>query len=168
MLEHIWVIPFITFVSFWLILFFGKHLPFKGSEIGLLAVGAMYVLLVAEFVAVVQVLVYIGAIIVLFLFGVMLTRTQVGRDPDLDNSQRGPAVVVALFLLGVMSFALVDHFEDTELPDLTNDSQQAIEAARGTRAVADSIFSQFLVPFEVVSILLLAALVGAIVLARRD
>ena len=132
------------------------------------SVGAMYVLLVAEFVAVVQVLVYIGAIIVLFLFGVMLTRTQVGRDPDLDNDQRGPAVVVALFLLGVMSFALVDHFEDTELPDLTNDSQQAIEAARGTRAVADSIFSQYLVPFEVVSILLLAALVGAIVLARRD
>ena len=44
MLENIWVIPFITFVSFWLILFFGKRLPFKGSEIGLLAVGATLVL----------------------------------------------------------------------------------------------------------------------------
>ena len=44
MLENIWVIPFITFVSFWLILFFGKRLPFKGSEVGLLAVGATLVL----------------------------------------------------------------------------------------------------------------------------
>ena len=132
------------------------------------SVGALYVLLLAEFVAVVQILVYIGAIVVLFLFGVMLTRTAVGKDPTLDNDQRGISAVVALFLLGVMSFALVDHFEDTELPDLTGESQQAVVAARGTRAVADSIFSDFLVPFEVVSVLLLAALVGAIVLARRD
>ena len=132
------------------------------------SVGASYILLAAEFVAVVQVLVYIGAIVVLFLFGVMLTRAQIGHEQELDNDQRGIAVVTALFMLGVLSYVLIDFFQDDELPRLTGVSKTSLEATRGTGAVGDAIFSTYLVPFEVVSVLLLAALVGAIVLARRD
>ncbi len=119
---------------------------------------AQFILLASEFVAVVQVLVYIGAIVVLFLFGIMLTRAPIGQTGNLDNNQRAVAAVTALALLGTLGWMLWDAFEDTEV-------QTTIV---GTADVSDSIFSTFLVPFEVVSVLLLAALVGAIVIARKD
>ncbi len=134
----------------------------------LASVGALYVLLAAEFVAAVQILIYIGAIVVLFLFGIMLTRPNIGSDAGLDNDQRWIAGTTGLFLLGLLAFVLVDAFGDEQLPALEGVSREALTAERGTAAVGDAIFSTYLVPFEVVSVLLLAALVGAIVLARRD
>jgi NADH-quinone oxidoreductase subunit J len=131
------------------------------------SIAANFILLAAEFVAVTQILVYVGAIVVLFLFGVMLTRAKIGHEGELDGDQRGVGAVVALFLLGIIGYALVDFFGDDKLPEL-NESAATINATRGTGAVGDAIFSTYLVPFEVVSVLLLAALVGAIVLARRD
>jgi NADH-quinone oxidoreductase subunit J len=125
----------------------------------LAGVGATYFLLAAEFVGVVQILVYIGAIIVLFLFGIMLTRAPMGVMADIDNDSRWQAVLTALALLGVMTYALIDGFDDQELPG---------DTVQRTADVADSIFSTYLVPFEVVSVMLLAALMGAIVLARKD
>jgi NADH-quinone oxidoreductase subunit J len=131
------------------------------------SIAALFVLLAAEFVAITQILVYVGAIVVLFLFGIMLTRPTLGRSPDLDNDQRPAAAVTALFLLGVLAFALIDAFGDDELPEVGG-TAASVAVASGTRPVGDAIFSTYLVPFEVVSVLLLAALVGAIVLARRD
>ena len=131
------------------------------------SVGALYVLLFAEFVAVTQLLVYVGAVVVLFLFGIMLTRATLGREAGLDNDQRGIALVTSLFLVGILSYVLVDFFGDDKFTESTMTNAQ-LTAERGTRAVGDSIFSTYLVPFEAVSVLLLAALVGAIVLARRD
>jgi len=127
----------------------------------LAGVGAQFILLAAEFVAITQVLVYLGAIIVLFLFGIMLTRTQAGDARDADH--RGPVKIAALVLgaalLGLMSYALLDGFRDSEFGDMV---------VQRTAEVSDSIFSTYLLPFEVLSVLLLAALIGAIVLARRD
>ena len=133
----------------------------------LASVGAQYILLAAEFVAATQVLVYIGAIVVLFLFGVMLTRAKLGRDQDLTNRHWPAAAATALVLFGVMAYALIDefHWNDTKLPD---DPRIISVEGSNTATVSDSIFSTYLVPFEVVSVLLLAALVGAIVLARKD
>jgi NADH-quinone oxidoreductase subunit J len=125
----------------------------------LAGVAAQFILLAGEFVAVVQVLVYIGAIVVLFLFGIMLTRAPIGEDSDLDNDQRGVAAVVALFLLGVIGAVLADAFGKQEI---------GFGRIQRTADVGDSIFRDYIVPFEVVSVLLLAALVGAIVIARRD
>lgn len=126
---------------------------------------AQYILLAAEFVAITQVLVYIGAIIVLFLFGIMLTRATLGNSDDLDNNQKPLAIVIALGLLGVVGFALWDAFTDTRI-DLVG--KTTAELGQTTAQVSDSIFGPYLVPFEAVSVLLLAALIGAIVLARRD
>jgi len=116
-------------------------------------------------VAVTQVLVYIGAIMVLMLFGIMLTRARIGRDVNATNDHWFQGVITALLLVGVMAYALVDYYGDDKLP-----AERQINSVAGsnTATVSDSIFSQYLIPFEVVSVLLLAALVGAIVIARKD
>ena len=134
----------------------------------LAAVGAEYILLAAEFVAATQVLVYIGAIVVLFLFGVMLTRARIGVEQDLTH--RGAIVggiATSLLLFGVMAYALIDEYGWTRTK-LPADTRIATVASSNSATVSDSIFSTYLIPFEVVSVLLLAALVGAIVLARKD
>ncbi len=132
----------------------------------LAGMAAQYILLAAEFVAVTQVLVYIGAIMVLVLFGIMLTRAPIGKTPELDNNQRIPAAIVSLFLFGSLATLLIDAFGDDRF-DLNNSVASGAAGGNMVR-MSDSIFSQYLVAFEVVSILLLAALVGAIVVARRD
>jgi NADH-quinone oxidoreductase subunit J len=121
--------------------------------------GASFLLLGAEFVGITQILVYIGAIVVLFLFGIMLTRAPIGRELRLTNSNWVGGVVVALAIAGVLGYTLVDAFGTDKLPD---------SSPQTTAAVSDSIFSTYLIPFEVVSVLLLAALIGAIVLARKE
>jgi NADH-quinone oxidoreductase subunit J len=125
----------------------------------LAGVAGIFVLLAAEFLAIVQILVYIGAIVVLFLFGIMLTRAKIGKLSDLDNDQRWIGAIVALFLFGVLGAILNTGFKDIKL-DVTNVGR--------TADVGTSIFQQYVIPFEVVSILLLAALVGAVVIARKD
>ena len=125
---------------------------------------AQYILLVAEFVAWVQVLIYIGAIVVLFLFGVMLTRAPMREEAGkLDNNQRLAGAVVALFLFGVLVAFLVDAFGEDEIK-----FDNGLVKLGSTANVGKEIFRTFVIPFEVVSMLLLAALVGAVVLARRD
>ena len=68
----------------------------------LAGVGMNFILLAAEFTAVTQVIVYIGAVVVLFLFGIMLTRAPIGRSADLDNDQRWLAAAHRVLLLGVL------------------------------------------------------------------
>ena len=128
---------------------------------------AQYILVAAEFVAWVQVIIYIGAVIILFLFGIMLTRAPMGGESELDNDRKWPAAVVSLFLVGVLATLLIDAFHAKEIK---------ISGAGGLRTlrtgtsghIADLIFKSYVVPFEVISVVLLAALIGAIVLARRD
>ena len=126
----------------------------------LVGAAAQYIVLLAEFVGIT--FIYIGAIAVLFLFGIMLTRAPMSAG-DFDNDQRWPAAIVSVFLLGVLIALLVNAFGH----DNIKLSDELLRASR-TGPVADSIFRSFVVPFEVVSMLLLAALVGAVVIARRD
>jgi len=125
----------------------------------LAGVAAQYILLQAEFLGIVQVLIYIGAVIVLFLFGIMLTRAPMRKSAEYDNDQRVLAGLVAVLIFGVLAYLLADEFGGDKLL-LTQPTQ--------TSAIADSIFRSYVVAFEAVSLLLLAALIGAIVLARRD
>jgi len=128
--------------------------------VALLAVGATYLLLGAEFVGWVQILIYVGAIVILFLFGLMLTKAPIGRD-TLDNQQRwlgalvGAGVFAGLVFLIQEAFPIQDARANPTLPTTT-------------AQVGESIFRDYVLPFEAVSFLLLAALIGAVVLARKD
>ena len=126
----------------------------------LAGVAAQFILLGAEFVALTQVLVYIGAIVVLFLFGIMLTKAPMEGDEHAGRDNWLPAIGTGVLLFGLMAYALIDGFGKDRLPKdfLPTD----------TGVLSDAIFGGYLIPFEVTSLLLLAALVGAIVIARRD
>ena len=128
--------------------------------VGALAGSAgLFILLGAEFVAGVLILVYIGAIIVLFLFGVMITRVEIGQSRTLDHANPWPAAIVAIATFAVLAGSAVAFFGDAEIDQV---------AAVRTSDIGKSIFDRFVVPFEVVSFVLLAALIGSIVLARKD
>jgi NADH-quinone oxidoreductase subunit J len=120
---------------------------------------AQFILLGQEFVAWVQVLVYIGAVIVLFLFGIMLTRAPMHPKDSLDNDLRWPAAVTAIFLVGILVGLLVHTFHA--------DKVNVTEPVR-TGQITNAIFTTYIIPFEVVGVLLLGALIGAVVLARKD
>jgi NADH-quinone oxidoreductase subunit J len=130
----------------------------------LAGVAAQYILLQAEFLGIVQVLIYIGAVIVLFLFGIMLTRAPMRKSAEYDNDQRPLAGAVALLIFGVLAYLLADEFGGFGDPA----DKLRLTQPTATSAIADSIFRTYVVAFEAVSLLLLAALIGAIVLARRD
>ena len=121
---------------------------------------AQFILLGAEFVAITQVIVYIGAIVVLFLFGIMLTKAPMSGEekPSRDNWIVG--AITGLILLTLLGYVLIDGFGRDRLP--------GDRLPTSTGALSDAIFSSYLIPFEVISVLLLAALIGAIVIARRD
>ena len=126
----------------------------------LAGVAAQYLLLAAEFVAITQILVYIGAVMVLFLFGTMLTRSRIGRQTDLNNSYRKLGIPVALVVFAAMALALANSFGTEKMP--------ADAAVVNTQQVSDQIFGPYLLPFWALSFVLLAAVIGAIVLARKD
>jgi NADH:ubiquinone oxidoreductase subunit 6 (subunit J) len=126
--------------------------------ISLGATGGLYLVLGAELVAWVQVLVYLGAVVVLLLFAVMLTRAPIGPSRDLDR----PAWPAALIGAGVgigLTVLLVAAFRWTIYPQPETGTAERMGA---------QIFGGWVLPFEVLSILLLAALVGAIILSRPD
>ena len=120
---------------------------------------AQFILLGQEFVAWVQVLVYIGAVIVLFLFGIMLTRAPMHPEETLGNDLRWPAAAAALFLVGDPRRPVRAHVPRHQAPP-----RRPIR----TSEVTNALFRVYIIPFEIVGVLLLGALVGAVVLARRD
>ncbi|MEX2972824.1 MULTISPECIES: NADH-quinone oxidoreductase subunit J family protein [Streptomyces] len=124
-------------------------------------VAVEYLLLTAEFIAWVQVLIYVGSVVVLLLFGLMLTKAPIGRSPDADSGNRWAALVVALASAAALVWVVVDAFRATWI--------NLDGAAQGSTEVSGrSLFQYWVLPFEALSVLLLAALVGAIVLSRKS
>lgn len=119
-----------------------------------------YLLLTAEFIAWVQVLIYVGSVVVLLLFGLMLTKAPIGRSPDADSGNRWAALAVALAAAAALVWVVVDAFRATWI-----DLDRAVQGS--TEVTGRSLFQYWVLPFEALSVLLLAALVGAIVLSRR-
>jgi NADH-quinone oxidoreductase subunit J len=128
----------------------------------LATVAGAYLLMAAEFIAWVQVLIYVGAIVILFLFGLMLTKAPIGRSA-LDNQQRGIAFAIGVLILGGLVYLIQGAFPWDSGPKIS-----PVAASGSTGALGESLFRSFVLPFEAVSFLLLAALIGAIVLSRKD
>jgi NADH-quinone oxidoreductase subunit J len=117
-----------------------------------------FLLLTAEFVAWVQVLIYLGSVVVLVLFGLMLTKAPIGRSPDADSENRWVALGVALAAAATLVTLVVDAFRTSWID---------LNAGGGSTAVTGaSLFRHWVLPFEALSVLLLAALVGAVVISR--
>ena len=124
----------------------------------LVGAAGLFILFGAEFVGLAQILIYVGAVVILFLFGIMLTSQAPGR-PVVDNNQRWLAALVALGVFAILAVGILAAFGTRRL---------SFEVAFPTRELGRDLFTVWVLPFEAVSMLLLAALVGAIVLARRD
>ncbi|MFF9650753.1 NADH-quinone oxidoreductase subunit J [Streptomyces sp. NPDC014622] len=119
-----------------------------------------YLLLTAEFIAWVQVLIYVGSVVVLLLFGLMLTKVPIGRSPDADSGNRRVALAVAAAAAGTLVWIVVDAFRTTWI-DLEG------PVGGSTEVTGSSLFRHWVLPFEALSVLLLAALVGAVVLSCK-
>lgn len=124
----------------------------------LAGIGAEFLVLRADFVAWVQIVVYVGAIAVLFLFGLMLTRAPIGREA-LDSQNKGLGLAVAASMFVVLAWLMVDAYGVEAVP---------LEDAPGIVTIGYALFSTWVFPFEAVSMLLLGALVGAVLLSRRE
>jgi NADH-quinone oxidoreductase subunit J len=122
----------------------------------LAAIAAEFLLLTAELLAWLQLLIYVGAVVVLLLFAVMLTRAPIGRSPDLDRPL-GPATLVGAGVGLGLATLLVTAYRSVRIEPPSPGSAELL---------GDQIFRTWVLPFEVVSVLLLAALVGAIVISR--
>jgi NADH-quinone oxidoreductase subunit J len=125
-------------------------------------VGATYVLLRAEVIAAVQVLIYAGAVMVLFIFAILLVNIPRAMRLRQWNRQTSLAVAIAGLTGLWMIIATTQSFHKFELP------AGAADQPLGTpKAIGQLLFSDFMLPFEIVSLILLAAMVGAIFLARE-
>ena len=123
-----------------------------------LTIAVLYITLYADFLAVVQILIYVGAISILIIVAVMLTREVWHGSPP--GKLRIPALVVSLLLLGTMVFTVIStKWETSGEPPLQPT----------TAAIGNNLFSQggFILPVEISAVLLLAAILGAIVLMRE-
>lgn len=128
-------------------------------------VAIFYLLLGAPFIAMSQITVYAGAIMVLFLFVIMLLGAEALAPTNVLPWQKPLAVSLAVVLLVESAYLLISRAQTNALisaPDITVNSMDNL------REMAMTLFNQFLLPFEVTSILLLVAMVGAIVLTKRE
>lgn len=132
----------------------------------LLALSALYVTVRAEFIAAVQIVVYAGAIMVLFIFVIMLLN--VPKDQPQVEKQKGLRYLAIPFagLMIAEMFYVVRPIRLSSLPPIP--AGNAEQAVGTTWSIGTALFTDYLLPFEVTSVLILMAVVGAMVLARRE
>lgn len=122
-----------------------------------LALAGLYVTLGAPMVAAAQVIVYIGAISVLILFAIMLTQAGDANLPAPFHRQVPVALVISVVIMGLVGWAAIQ----TDWGMATQAAEAAVDA------IATAVFTTYALPFEIISLLLLVAIIGAIFLARR-
>jgi NADH-quinone oxidoreductase subunit J len=127
----------------------------------MVSLAALYLLLGAEFVAAVQVIVYAGAIMVLFVFVIMLLNAGVEERTNLSRMARMVGVPMALLLTATLAWRLMQGTHALGSAAVMAEPEQ-------TRALARMLFTDYLLPFELTSVLILIAILGAVVLAKRE
>jgi len=124
----------------------------------LFLIAGYYIMLYADFLAAVQVIVYVGGILVLIIFGVMLTSKLEKPSINISSFNQITAALLCLFLFFLQSYAIVNG---------TWKNASDIEIENSSYTIGKLILSKHLLPFEIVSILLLGALIGAATIARK-
>jgi NADH-quinone oxidoreductase subunit J len=122
-------------------------------------VAGLYIFLGADFVAAVQLLIYVGGILVLILFAVMLTH----RITDVEITNRAAGRIPALIIVAVLVYLLVQAVRETPWVK----AKQIVYAAT-TGSIGDLFLDTYLLPFELASLVLLAAMIGAVVISRKE
>ena len=124
-----------------------------------MGVAGLYVFLGADFVAAVQLLIYVGGILVLILFAVMLTH----RITDVEITNRAAGRIPALLVVGVLVYLLIATVKET-----TWMKAKEILFTATTAGIGDAFLYDYLLPFELASLVLLGAMIGAVVLSRKE
>jgi NADH-quinone oxidoreductase subunit J len=150
-------------VGFALNLIIQRHPVYSAlSLIGVMAsLASLYLMLGAEFIAAVQVIVYAGAVMVLFIFVIMLLNAGEEERTQRSKMARQAGAPLALILLSLLTTVIFRQFP-------RNSMAQFGDFAGQTAPIGRLLFRDFLLPFEVVSVLILIAIVGAVVLARKE
>lgn len=133
-------------------------------------VAGFYVLLEAPFLAAAQLMVYIGAISILIIFAIMMTRRLMSTDESPFNSQWVGALIGALLMLGLILFVVLAVFSPFGTTIIADTAPASAAVSQSTEMLGVSFVDpdQYVIPFEVASVLLLAALVGSIAIARPE
>ncbi len=130
------------------------------------ALSGLFLLLQAQFIAVVQVIIYAGAIMVLFLFVIMLL--DVGHEPPAWLRRDRPKLVLGMVLIGLLLLELAVAIGSRVSQGIQGPyTSEVVNAIGNTQLIGRLLFTDFLIPFEITSIILLVAIVGAMVLAKR-
>ena len=150
----------VTVVSGFIVVF-SKNIVYAAFSLlfTLFGVAGFYALLQADFLAVTQILVYVGGILTLLLFGVMLTNKVISVDMKTGTIHTIPAVVIAAFVFGSLAGIFYATWSAVTAPPVTLTST--------TRPIGEMLMTGYALPFEVASVVLLVAMIGAALIARR-
>ena len=155
-----YLICLVTVVSAGMVAFSRNIIYSAFSLLGtFMGVAGIYVFLGADFVAAVQLLIYVGGILVLILFAVMLTH----RITDVEITNRAAGRVPALLVIGVFIYLLIQTVKETPWVK----AKEVVYVAT-TAKIGDSFLYEYLLPFELASLVLLGAMIGAVVLSRKE
>ncbi|MGG3888511.1 NADH-quinone oxidoreductase subunit J [Metabacillus fastidiosus] len=124
-----------------------------------ISIACLYILLLAEFVAVVQILIYSGAITIMMLFGIMLTKHK-DETKKKVNWKKNVLVFISIVTFGIVVFLGIYKLDFGTVPQALHENN--------TEQIGMSLYSHYIIPFELTSVILLVALIGAIILARKE
>jgi NADH-quinone oxidoreductase subunit J len=156
-----YVFAFITVVSAFIVVF-SRNIIYSAFSLlfTFFGVAGLYVLLQADFLAVTQILIYVGGILVLLLFGVMLTNKVVNVEIKTGTLHTVPALILVAIVAGSLSGLFYSTWRGVGLPSSST--------LTTTRSLGEMLMTSYLLPFEIASVILLVALIGAALNARRD
>lgn len=126
--------------------------------VALLGVAAVYIYLNAEFLALLQILIYVGAIMTLIIFGIMLTLKISDKTLQQHNKQQ----LLSFLISGALAALLISIFTRFKVSEVTS------AATPSLAQIGKELLSKYALPFEIISIILLAALIGAVVISSKD
>lgn len=156
-----YLFAFITVFSAFIVVF-SKNIMYAAFSLlfTFFGVAGLYALLHADFLAVTQLLIYVGGILVLMLFGVMLTNRVVSVDIKTGSLQTVPALIVVAIVAGSLSGLFYSTWKTA--------GAQPSTISTTTSGIGELLMTTYLLPFEIASVILLVALIGAAMIARRE